>query len=121
MAKEKPSAPQGMRDFGPDEMVRRNYIFNTIRKVYEKYGYVQIETPAMEKLETLTGKYGDEGDRLIFKVLNSGDYLKDLKEANIDWDSKKGTKYISEKALKYDLTVPFARFVVQYNHELKFP
>jgi histidyl-tRNA synthetase len=121
MAKEKPSAPQGMRDFGPDEMVRRNYIFNTIRKVYEKYGYVQIETPAMEKLETLTGKYGEEGDRLIFKVLNSGDYLKDLKEANIDWDSKKGTKYISEKALKYDLTVPFARFVVQYFNDLKLP
>lgn len=121
MSKEKPSAPQGMRDFGPAEMVRRNYIFNTIRKVYEKYGYVQIETPAMEKLETLTGKYGEEGDRLIFKVLNSGDYFKDLKEANIDWDSKKATKYISEKALKYDLTVPFARFVVQYNHELKFP
>lgn len=121
MAKEKVTAPQGMRDFGPDEMVRRNYIFNTIRKVYEKYGYVQIETPAMEKLDTLTGKYGEEGDRLIFKVLNSGDYLKDLKEANIDWDSKKGTKYISEKALKYDLTVPFARFVVQYYNDLKFP
>src|SRR5687768_3821400 len=78
MAKEKVTAPQGMRDFGPAEMVRRNYIFNTIRKVYEKYGYVQIETPAMEKLETLTGKYGEEGDRLIFKVLNSGDYLGDL-------------------------------------------
>ncbi len=122
MSKEKPSAPQGMRDFGPDEMVRRNYIFNTIRKVYEKYGYVQIETPAMEKLETLTGKYGEEGDRLIFKVLNSGDYLKDLKEANAaEWDSKKATRYLSEKALKYDLTVPFARFVVQYHHQLKFP
>lgn len=121
MAKEKPSAPQGMRDFGPDEMVRRNYIFSTIRKVYEKYGYVQIETPAMEKLETLTGKYGEEGDRLIFKVLNSGDYLEDLKEANINWDSKKATKYLAEKALKYDLTVPFARFVVQHHHELKFP
>lgn len=121
MAIQKPSAPQGMRDFGPDEMVRRNYIFNTIRKVYEKYGYVQIETPAMEKLETLTGKYGEEGDRLIFKVLNSGDYLKDLKEANIDYDSKKGTRFISEKALKYDLTVPFARFVVQYYNDLKFP
>jgi len=121
MSNQKPSAPQGMRDFGPDEMVRRNYIFNTIRKVYEKYGYVQIETPAMEKLETLTGKYGEEGDRLIFKVLNSGDYLKDLKEANIDYDSKKGTKLISEKALKYDLTVPFARFVVQYHNDLKFP
>lgn len=122
MSKEKPSAPQGMRDFGTDEMVKRNFIFNTIRKVYEKYGYQQIETPAMEKLETLTGKYGEEGDRLIFKVLNSGDYLKDLKLLDLtQFESKSATKFISEKALRYDLTVPFARFVVQYHHELKFP
>lgn len=122
MSKEKPSAPQGMRDFGTDEMVKRNFIFDTIRRVYEKYGYQQIETPAMEKLETLTGKYGDEGDRLIFKVLNSGDYLKDLKLMDLNSvESKSATKFISEKALRYDLTVPFARFVVQYHHELKFP
>jgi histidyl-tRNA synthetase len=140
MSKEKPSAPQGMRDFGPEEMVRRNYIFSTIRKVYEKYGYVQIETPAMEKLETLTGKYGEEGDKLIFKVLNSGNFFKgsdsarhdDLKEnilkldmGRLSVDERKTVNKLSfqycEKALKYDLTVPFARFVVQYNHELKFP
>jgi histidyl-tRNA synthetase len=138
MSKEKPSAPQGMRDFGPDEMVRRNYIFSTIRKVYEKYGYLQIETPAMEKLETLTGKYGEEGDRLIFKVLNSGNFFKgsepvtDLNEDIFKLDigrlnpeqkrkvNKLGFEYC-EKALKYDLTVPFARFVVQYHHELKLP
>lgn len=138
MSNQKPSAPQGMRDFGPDEMVRRNYIFNIIRKVYEKYGYRQIETPAMEKLETLTGKYGEEGDRLIFKVLNSGNFFKgtdsvnDLNEnvfkldiGRLDAEDKKrvtkqGFQYC-EKALKYDLTVPFARFVVQYHHELKFP
>jgi histidyl-tRNA synthetase len=147
MAKEKVTAPQGMRDFGPAEMVRRNYIFNTIRKVYEKYGYVQIETPAMEKLDTLTGKYGEEGDRLIFKVLNSGDYLSKIPNdylngihvhrrvldqalEKVDGNglmftdlitSKNLTTFISEKALKYDLTVPFARFVVEHHHELKFP
>lgn len=124
MAKQKPSAPRGMRDFGTIEMQRRNYIFNTIKTVYEKYGYQAIETPAMEKLETLTGKYGDEGDRLIFKVLNSGDYLKELRESNEDItsiESKKATKYISEKALRYDLTVPFARYVVQYQNEITFP
>jgi len=138
MSIQKPSAPQGMRDFGPQEMVRRNYIFNIIRKVYEKYGYAQIETPAMERLETLTGKYGDEGDRLIFKVLNSGNFFKGSNPINdlndnvykldigrLDNDDKKrvtkqGFQYC-EKALKYDLTVPFARFVVQYHHELKFP
>jgi histidyl-tRNA synthetase len=138
MAIQKPSAPQGMRDFGPDEMVRRNYIFNTIRKVYEKYGFVQIETPAMEKLETLTGKYGEEGDKLIFKVLNSGNFFKGSDAFSTADDQiykldmgrlsdeerktviRKSFQYC-EKALKYDLTVPFARFVVQYNHELKFP
>lgn len=124
MAKQKPSAPRGMRDFGTIEMQRRNYIFDTIKKVYEKYAYQAIETPAMEKLETLTGKYGDEGDRLIFKVLNSGDYLKELRESNEDItaiESKNATKYISEKALRYDLTVPFARFVVQYQNDITFP
>ncbi len=124
MAKQKPSAPKGMRDFGTIEMQRRNYIFSTIKHVYEKYAYQAIETPAMEKLETLTGKYGEEGDRLIFKVLNSGDYLKELRESGEDItaiESKKATKYISEKALRYDLTVPFARFVVQYQSEITFP
>lgn len=124
MAKQKPSAPRGMRDFGTIEMQRRNYIFNTIKHVYEKYAYQAIETPSMERLETLTGKYGEEGDRLIFKVLNSGDYLKELRESDEDIatiESRKATKYISEKALRYDLTVPFARFVVQYQNEITFP
>lgn len=124
MSQQKPSAPKGMRDFGPEEMARRNYIFSTIRRVYEKYGFSPIETPAMEKLETLTGKYGEEGDRLIFKVLNSGDYLKEPKESGLDLnetDSKKLLRYISEKALRYDLTVPFARYVVQYHHQLPIP
>lgn len=113
-----------MRDFGPEEMARRNYIFSTIRRVYEKFGFSPIETPAMEKLETLTGKYGEEGDRLIFKVLNSGDYLKEPKESGLDLnqtDSKKLLRHISEKALRYDLTVPFARYVVQYHHQLPIP
>lgn len=113
-----------MRDFGPEEMARRNYIFSTIRSVFEKYGFQPIETPAMEKLETLTGKYGDEGDRLIFKVLNSGDYLKTVKETEgpvSALDAKKTLRLISEKALRYDLTVPFARYVVQYHHLLTFP
>jgi len=113
-----------MRDFGPAEMARRNYIFGTIRKIYEKYGFSQIETPAMEKLETLTGKYGDEGDKLIFKVLNSGDYLKAVKGSGtgpLELDSRNMLRLISEKALRYDLTVPFARYVVQYHHQITFP
>lgn len=124
MSQQKPTAPKGMRDFGPEEMSRRNYIFTTIRGVYEKYGFSPIETPAMEKLETLTGKYGEEGDRLIFKVLNSGDYLKEPKENGLDLnqtEARKLLRYISEKALRYDLTVPFARFVVQYHHQLPIP
>ncbi|MCX7743546.1 MAG: histidine--tRNA ligase [Flavobacteriales bacterium] len=124
MSQQKPSAPKGMRDFGPEEMARRNYIFSTIRRVYEKFGFSPIETPAMEKLETLTGKYGEEGDRLIFKVLNSGDYLKEPKVSGLDLnqiDSKKLLRHISEKALRYDLTVPFARYVVQYHHQLPIP
>lgn len=124
MGKTKPTPPQGMRDFGPEEMIRRNFIFNTIIKVYQKYGYLQIETPAMERLETLTGKYGDEGDRLIFKVLNSGDYLKSHRASGDDltkMELKVLTPSISEKALKYDLTVPFARYVVQHQAEIKFP
>ena len=120
MSTTKPSTPKGMRDFNSDVMFRRNYIFETVKTAFECYGYAPIETPAMENIETLTGKYGDEGDRLIFKVLNSGDYLS---KADLDagTSSKDLTKQISEKALRYDLTVPFARFVVQNRNELTFP
>ena len=116
----KASTPKGMRDFSPSVMFRRNYIFSVVRSAFEKYGFFPIETPAMENLETLTGKYGDEGDRLIFKVLNSGDFLS---KANIDKNStsKLITKQISEKALRYDLTVPFARYVVQNRNDITFP
>ena len=116
----KASTPKGMRDFSPSVMFRRNYIFSVVRSAFEKYGFYPIETPAMENLETLTGKYGDEGDRLIFKVLNSGDFLS---KANIDKNStsKLITKQISEKALRYDLTVPFARYVVQNRNDITFP
>jgi len=119
---QKPSIPKGTRDFLPLEMVRRNYIFDTIKTVFQKYGYLPIETPAMENLSTLMGKYGEEGDRLLFKILNSGDYLKklddnDLKENN----SQKTAVKISEKGLRYDLTVPFARFVVQNRNDITFP
>lgn len=142
----KVSVPKGTRDFSPTEMVKRNFIFNTIREVFERYGYQPIETPAMENLETLTGKYGDEGDKLIFKILNSGNYLetakvrkhvlKDIGENNFSkLDLVVGDYYplgfvatpkellndISEKALRYDLTVPFARYVVQHQHEIIFP
>ena len=118
----KPSVPRGMRDFLPTEMARRNRIFGTIRNAFEKYGYACIETPAMEKLETLTGKYGEEGDRLIFKVLNSGDYLKKADDNALQNRNSSGlTSSISEKALRYDLTVPFARYVVQHQNDLTFP
>lgn len=114
--------PKGTRDFSPKEMVRRNYIFDTIKRVFQTYGYMPIETPSMENMETLTGKYGDEGDRLIFKVLNSGDFLaKADQTALAEKDSLKVTKSISEKALRYDLTVPFARYVVQHQNDITFP
>ena len=115
----KPSIPKGTRDFSPQEMVKRNYIFDTIRKVYQSYGYQPIETPAMENLETLMGKYGDEGDRLIFKILNSGDFMDGVPPNTMD--SKNLAKHISEKALRYDLTVPFARYVVQHRNDITFP
>ncbi|MDR3696866.1 histidine--tRNA ligase [Mucilaginibacter sp.] len=126
MASIKPSVPKGTRDFSPTEMVRRNYIFDTIKSVFRKYGYQQIETPSMENLSTLTGKYGDEGDKLIFKVLNSGDYWSDaesrkLKDGSFNYNSKSLLPVISEKALRYDLTVPFARYVVQHQNEITFP
>ena len=112
---QKPSIPKGTRDFAPIEMARRNYIFNTIKDVFALYGFQQIETPAMENLSTLMGKYGEEGDKLLFKILNSGDYLKDAPEAMLtERDSLHLTSRISEKGLRYDLTVPFARYVVQH-------
>ncbi len=118
----KPSVPKGTRDFTPLEMNRRNYIFNTIRSVFEKYGYQPIETPAMENLSTLLGKYGEEGDRLLFRILNSGDFLSGIESNNLsDISSAALTSKISEKGLRYDLTVPFARFVVQHRNEITFP
>ena len=119
---QKPSIPKGTRDFGPVEMARRNYIFDTIREVFKLYGFSQIETPAMENLSTLMGKYGEEGDKLLFKILNSGNWPASLE--NIDLQSESIghlTSKISEKGLRYDLTVPFARFVVQHRNELTMP
>ncbi|PVX50871.1 histidyl-tRNA synthetase [Balneicella halophila] len=114
--------PKGTRDFTPEVMLRRNYIFNTIKEVFHQYGYLPIETPAMENLSTLMGKYGEEGDRLLFKILNSGDYLAKADENALnEKDSNKLISSISEKGLRYDLTVPFARFVVQNRNELSFP
>ncbi len=118
----KPSIPKGTRDFSPQEMVKRNYIFDTIRQVFRNYGYLPIETPSMENLDTLMGKYGEEGDKLIFKILNSGDFLDGVKDKDIKaMSSKELTKHISEKALRYDLTVPFARYVVQHQNDITFP
>jgi histidyl-tRNA synthetase len=122
MAAIKPSVPKGTRDFSPAEMVKRNFIFDTIKGVFRKYGYQQIETPSMENLSTLTGKYGDEGDKLMFKILNSGDYLAKVDPAKLTVSgSLQLTSDISEKALRYDLTVPFARYVVQHQNEITFP
>ncbi|PJJ83672.1 histidine--tRNA ligase [Mucilaginibacter auburnensis] len=117
----KPSVPKGTRDFSPLEMGRRNYIFDTIKTVFRKYGYQQIETPSMENLTTLTGKYGEEGDKLMFKILNSGDFWNEVEKKNTEHSSKALTGVISEKALRYDLTVPFARYVVQHQNEITFP
>lgn len=118
----KPSLPKGTRDFSPQEMVKRNYIFDTIKTVFRKYGYAEIQTPSMENLQTLTGKYGDEGDKLIFKILNSGDYLAKVDETLITTrNSQLATSKLSEKALRYDLTVPFARYVVMHQSEISFP
>jgi len=119
---QKPSIPKGTRDFSPVEMVRRNYIFDTIRSVFKLYGYQPIETPAMENLSTLLGKYGEEGDKLLFKILNSGDFLQNLPLDNNQLPTaNKLTPLISEKGLRYDLTVPFARYVVQYRNDITFP
>ena len=125
----KPNIVKGTRDFGPQEMARRNYIFNTIRQVYELYGFQQIETPAMETLQTLMGKYGEEGDKLLFKVLNSGDFLSKLSEEELStFNAQRSTSdtlhlaaKLCEKGLRYDLTVPFARYVVMHREELQMP
>ena len=118
----KVSLPQGMRDFNAETVHRRNYILNTIKKVFELYGYEPLETPAMEQLTTLMGKYGEEGDRLIFRILNSGDFLTDLPPSLLSsGDSLSVSQHICEKGLRYDLTVPFARYVVQHRDEITFP
>lgn len=122
MAVQKPSIPKGTRDFTPAEMLKRNYIFDTIKKHFLRFGYQPIETPAMENLSTLMGKYGEEGDKLLFKILNSGDFIS--KVSDEEWEQKSSqrlTTKLSEKGLRYDLTVPFARFVVQHQNEISFP
>ncbi|MGC9150396.1 MAG: histidine--tRNA ligase [Microbacter sp.] len=119
---QQPSIPKGTRDFSPEEMAKRNYIFNTIRRVFHLYGFSQIETPAIENLSTLMGKYGEEGDKLLFKILNSGDFASSVEES--EWISKNSariTPRIAEKGLRYDLTVPFARYVVQHRDQITFP
>lgn len=119
---QKTGIPKGTRDFSPIEMARRNYIFDTIRSAFHLFGYKQIETPAMENLSTLMGKYGEEGDKLLFKILNSGDFLKSVTDQELlERNCVKLTNKISEKGLRYDLTVPFARFVVQHRNELTMP
>ncbi len=119
---QKPSIPKGTRDFSPVEMARRNYIFDTIKSVFRLYGYQQIETPAMENLSTLMGKYGEEGDKLLFKILNSGDFLKGVEDSEIaERNLVRLTNKLCEKGLRYDLTVPFARFVVQYRGQFQMP
>ncbi len=118
---QKPSLPKGMRDFGPLQMARRNYILDIIKRVFHKFGFMPLETPAMENLSTLTGKYGDEGDQLLFKVLNSGDFLSKTNVSEFEAGAKSLLPKISEKGLKYDLTVPFARYVVMNQHDITFP
>ena len=118
---QKPSLPKGTRDFGPLQMARRNYILDVIKTTFQLFGYQQIETPAMENLSTLTGKYGDEGDQLLFKILNSGDFLKEVAPDDLSKGSAANLNKLSEKGLRYDLTVPFARYVAMNRNELSFP
>lgn len=118
---QKPSLPKGTRDFGPVQMARRTFILDAIKETFQLFGYQQIETPAMENLSTLTGKYGDEGDQLLFKILNSGDFIKDVSAADLEKGSGAILNKVSEKGLRYDLTVPFARYVVMNRNELTFP
>ena len=118
----KPSIPKGTRDFTPEDMLKRNFLFDTIKSSFQRFGYLPLETPSMENLSTLMGKYGEEGDKLIFKILNSGDYLSEVSvDELLSKNSKKLTASISEKALRYDLTVPFARYVVMHQNEIAFP
>lgn len=117
----KPTTPKGTRDFGPVEMSRRNYIFDTIREVFALYGYRQIETPAMENLSTLMGKYGEEGDKLLFKILNSGDFMRGIDASLLDGEPARLAAKLCDRGMRYDLTVPFARFVVQHRDELQLP
>jgi histidyl-tRNA synthetase len=117
----KPSLPSGTRDFGPAEMAKRNFILDTIRNVFKKFGFMPLETPAMEKLDILTGKYGDEGDQLLFKILNSGDFLSNVSLEELANGSRHVAPKIAEKGLKYDLTVPFARYTVMNQHNITFP
>ncbi len=121
MSNQKPSLPKGMRDFGPEKMAKRNYIFNAIRNTFEKFGFQPLETPTMENLSVLTGKYGDEGDQLLFKVVNSGDFLAKTTSDDYNEGYKKFLPKIAEKGLKYDLTVPFARYVVMNRNDISFP
>ncbi len=118
---QKPSIPKGTRDFLPDVMTRRNYIFDTIKTVFKRFGFQPIETPSMENLSTLMGKYGEEGDKLLFRILNSGDFMSGVEQNGEPLDSQKLSGKICEKGLRYDLTVPFARFVVQYRDQIAFP
>jgi histidyl-tRNA synthetase len=118
---QKPSLPKGTRDFSPEMMAKRNFIFDTIKAVFQKFGFQPIETPALENLSVLMGKYGEEGDQLLFKILNSGDFLENIKAENLPQGYKKFTLDIAEKGLKYDLTVPFARYVVMHRNEIVFP
>tara|TARA_R110000796_G_scaffold252596_1_gene388375 strand:- start:19873 stop:21243 length:1371 start_codon:yes stop_codon:yes gene_type:complete len=118
---QKPSLPKGVRDFGPEQMFRRNYLLDTIKSVFKKYGFMPLETPAIENLTTLTGKYGDEGDQLLFKILNSGDFLSKTDSGDFEAGAKELSKKITEKGLKYDLTVPFARYVVMNQNDIAFP
>jgi histidyl-tRNA synthetase len=128
MANQKPSIPKGTRDFSPDEMVKRNYLFDTIKTVFQRYGFMPIETPSMENIETLTGKYGEEGDQLLFKILNSRPHeAREEDKTNMQQEFTRmlaqtvNSKVLTEKALRYDLTVPFARYVVQHQNEITFP
>ncbi|WP_304517186.1 histidine--tRNA ligase [Cecembia rubra] len=121
MSVQKTSLPKGTRDFGPVQMARRNYILNTIKETFSLFGFQQIETPAMENLSTLTGKYGDEGDQLLFKILNSGDFLKNVEPSDLEKGTSAMLPKVSEKGLRYDLTVPFARYVVMNRNDITFP
>ena len=119
---QKPSIPKGTRDFSPEEVAKRNYIFDTIKEVYRLHGFRPIETPAMENLSTLMGKYGEEGDKLLFRILNSGNFLADIDAGDLtEGNAGRTATKISEKGLRYDLTVPFARYVVMHRNEITFP